>query len=416
MVSGIAFATQSTDFSTAVDDTFDPRMETQKTPTQLLFASSMNDTECLFYKKFKDYSMKMLIGDTNYFVTSMPCVVPLAPLMNGEPYAPLLKQSQIDDEMKVNPQKANREYYNKPLAEHEDQMIRNSVILKNSILSLPVLRNETNKSEFINAIDTARSGDNSIFSAMEIKRDPQFGYYGEIVNCINFIDTEKRKKKMNLKIDEQVELIKENILLYNGTNPDYLRILGFLADAGSGGQGTSVADLLIHDYKDKSGGNHKGFIDVTHDLYKEDDRKYPNASRIFSLVNPKKYKNQMCVELIELLEHDLIKFPREYDGKGSIVVEEVNKDGKVELIEKELSDEESLALVNIDIMKSELLCIHKIYDSEGNVTKYENPDTQAHDDRFYTLLLLAHKLYELRRNDLLGVKTDEDHDFVFSYS
>jgi hypothetical protein len=102
LVSGIAFATQSTDFSTAVDDSFDPRMETQKTPTQLLFASSMNDTDCFFYKKFKDYAMKMFAGDTNYFVTSMPCTIPLAPLMNGELYAPLfiepsLKNNRIQE-------------------------------------------------------------------------------------------------------------------------------------------------------------------------------------------------------------------------------------------------------------------------------------------------------------------------------
>jgi hypothetical protein len=392
-----------------VDDSFDPRMETQKTPTQLLFASSMNDTDCFFYKKFKDYAMKMFAGDTNYFVTSMPCTIPLAPLMNGEPYAPLLKQSQIDDEMKVNPQKAKREYYNQPLAEHQDQMVRNAVIIRNSTLTMPMLNNFDNKSKFINSIDTARSGDNSIFSSMLVKRDEKYGYYGEIVNCINFIDTEKKKKKMNLKIDEQVDLIKENILLYNGENPDYINILGFLADAGAGGQGTSVADLLLHDWKDKSGQSHKGFIDDTHDLYKEDSKKYPNASRVFNLINPKKFKNQMCTELIELLEHDLIKFPKEYDGKGYLIVEEKDEKGNIELKERKLSLEEELALINIDIMKSELLSIHKIYDSEGNIIKYEAQDEHAHDDRFYTLLLKAHKLYELRRQDLLNAnskKTD----------
>jgi hypothetical protein len=117
----------------------------------------------------------------------------------------------------------------------------------------------------------------------------------------------------------------------------------------------------------------------------------------------------MCTELIELLEHDLIKFPKEYDGKGYLIVEEKDEKGNIELKERKLSLEEELALINIDIMKSELLSIHKIYDSEGNIIKYEAQDEHAHDDRFYTLLLMAHKLYELRRQDLLNAnskKTD----------
>jgi len=414
LISGIAFATQSTDFSTSTDEGFDPRMEFQKTPTQLLFASSMNDTECLFYKKFKEYSLNMFMGDTNYFTCSIPCVIPLNPLMDGEPYAPLLKQSQIDGEMKVNPQKALREYYNKPMADHQDQMIRNAIVIRNSILALPILGNQNNKEEFIVAIDTARSGDNSIFGAMKVYRDPIAGLCGEIANFINFIDIPK-KKKMNLKIDEQTDLIKENILKYNGKNPDYLRILGFLADSGSGGQGTSVADLLLHDYTDSNGIPHIGFIDETHDLYKEDRNKYPDASRCFNLVNPQKYKNQMCVELIELLEHDIIKFPKEYDGKESIVVEFTNEKGEIELKDRELSLEEKKALINIDILKSELLGVHKIYNNEGNVIRYEIPNEHSHDDRFYVLLLLCHKLYELRRRDLLNSDSDfyEDEQLVF---
>lgn len=375
----------------------------------------MNDTECLFYKKFKDFTLKMLAGDNNYFTCSIPCDIPLNPLMEGEPYTPLLKQSQIDNEMKVNPQKALREYYNKPMAEHQDQMVRNASIIRNSVLLSPILQNENDKDEFIVAIDTARSGDNSIFSAMRIRRDEKYGYYGEIVNCVNFLDTNKVKRKMNLKIDDQVDLIRENIIAYNGQNPDYLRIKGFLADSGAGGQGTSVADMLLHEFIDNKGNEHKGFIDDTHDLYKEDSSNYLNASRCFNLVNPKKYKNRMCVELIELIEHDLIKFSKEYDGKGIIIEEEINENGETEIIERKLSYQEEVSLINLDIMKSELLSIHKIFDAEGNVIKYESTDSHLHDDRFYTLLLLAHKLYELRRNDLVKteIKIDDDDELVY---
>jgi len=76
LTSAIAFATQDTDFATSIDEDF--TMDTQKKncPTQLLFASSANDTECLFHQKFKDYSMKMFMGAKDYFTVSMPCEIP----------------------------------------------------------------------------------------------------------------------------------------------------------------------------------------------------------------------------------------------------------------------------------------------------------------------------------------------------
>ncbi len=400
LTAAIAFSTQDTDFSTSIDEDYDVRIEKLKCPTQLLFASSMNDTECLFYKKFKDYTMKMIAGDKNYFVTSMPCDVVLNPLMDGKPYRPLLKQSQIDDEMRVNPQKARREYYNIPTAEHEDQMIKNAMIVKNSTFLLPELFNIDNKSKYILAADPARVGDNSIFGVMKICEDENVGLYGEIVNCVNFIDIGK-KKKMSMKIPDQLNLIKEYVLLYNGDGvPDYENLEGFLMDAGSGGQPSGFADNMLDSWRDKNGREHKGFIDSEHDVYKEEASKYPLAWRKFHLINPKKYRNQMCEELIELMSLDLIKFPKEYDGKDFVVVEAENDKGEIELKERKLSFDEKLALINIDIMKSELLSVHKFKDSVGNVVKYAVPDQHAHDDRFYVLLLLAHKLYELRRKHI----------------
>ncbi|GCD10430.1 hypothetical protein [Clostridium tagluense] len=409
LTAGIAFATQNLDFSTSIEEAYDPRGEFQKCPTQLLFASSMNDRTCLFYRKFKDYSMKMFMGDSkNYFVTSMPCGIPLSPLMDGKPFPPLLKQSQIDDEMRVNPQKALREYYNIPTAEHEDQMIKNAQIIKNCTFSLPQLYNKDNKSKYILSSDPARSGDNSILSAMELCYDDTLGYYGNIVNCTNLIDTTK-KRKMSMKIPDQLTIMKEQILAYNGENvPDYENMEEFLMDAGAGGQPSGFADVFMEDWKDSKGNTHVGFIDETHDLYAEEAKKYPKASRRYKLINPKKYRMQMCVELIELMKADVIKFPKEYDNKGYVVEEVIDKDGKVEIKERKLSLDEELALINIDSMKSELTQIHTFKDSNGTVTRYANPDQHAHDDRFYTLLLLAHKLYEIRRKDLLRSKVVQE--------
>lgn len=413
LTSGIAFATQNMDASTSIEEGYDSRREYLKCPTQLLFASSMNDTECLFYKKMKDYTIKMFAGDRNYFVSSMPCDIPLNPLIDGNPSTPLLKQSQIDDEMRVNPQKAKREYYNEPRAESEDQMVKNATILKNSTFTLPELCNIDNKSQYVIASDPARSGDNSILSVMKVCYDKEIGYYGKIVNCVNLIDTTK-KRKMSKKTNDQLKIMQEQILLYNGTNiPDYNNIEGFLMDGGSGGQPSAYADNLMEEWLDEKGVPHLGFIDDTHPLYKEEARKYPKASRKYQLIDPKKWRMQMCKELVELMKEDVIKFPREYDGKDYIVEETISENGEIELVNRKLSLEERVALINIDAMKSEFLAIHKFYDAEGNITRYANPNQHAKDDRFYTLLLLAHKLYEIRRSNLLQ-KQDKTNN-ILSY-
>jgi hypothetical protein len=413
LTAGIAFATQDTNFVTSIEEDFDPRMERLKCPTQLIFASSMNDTECLFYKKFKDYAINMFAGDLrNYFVTSMPCGVPLNPLMDGKPFPPLLKQSQIDDEMRVNPQKARREYYNIPQAEHEDQMIRQAQIVKNSNFLLPELYNIDNKSKYIISSDPARSGDNSIIAAMKLCFNENIGYYGEVVNCQNLIDTTK-KRKMSIKIPDQIKVMQEMILAYNGNSiPDYENIEEFLMDGGAGGQPSGFADTFIDDWMDSSGNTHKGFIDETHELYEEEAKKYQNASRKFKLINPKKYRLQMCDEFLELMSLDLIKFPKEYNGKGFIVQEVLNeKTGEIEIKDRMLSLEEEVALINIDAMKSETIQIHKFKDGNGNITRYANPNQHESDDRFYALLLLAHKLYEIRRKNMI-VRQEESTDWL----
>lgn len=409
----IAFAAQDTNFVTSTDDDFNIDMEKQKCPTQLIFASSANDTECLFHQKFKNYAMNMFLGDKNYFVSSIPCDIPLNPLMDGKPHPPLLKKQQVEDELKTNHEKAMREYYNIPCSDGgETQMIKRSQILRNSTLLLPELLNTDNKSKYIIAFDPARSSDNSIISVMKLCRDSKVGYYGEMVSCMNLIDIGK-KKKISMKSTDQVKFLKQVVLDYNGTGvPDYENIIALLLDPGAGGGGiTAYGDNMLDDWKDKKGNLHKGFLDDKFETYKEEVNHYPNASNVIEFISPKKYKNDMCEELIKLLELDLIKFPKEYNGKGYVTVSNKNGD-EIDISDRNLSLDEILSLVNIDIMKTETTSIHKMKDDQGNVTKYALPkdkENTVHDDRFYTLLLISHKLYELRRKDLL-VNNEESVD------
>lgn len=401
-----AFATQESDFTTSTDETFDMRAQRKKCPTQLLFASSASDTTSTFWRKYKEYAIKMISGDDRYFCCDISVDIPLAPLMNGEPYAPLLKKSQVDDALRTNRDKALREYFNKFQQDGgESQIIKRARITNNETFTLPKLANTTGEEKFAIAIDPARNFDNSCCSVMEIKYDEEIGYYGEICNSITFADLGK-KKKTPMRTPEQIKFAKQLILDYNGHgNPDYQNIEALLIDAGSGGGGQSAwADSLLEDWVDSKGIKHKGFIDYTDENYANERKEFPNASRILNMISPQKFKKQMCEELIELMELDLIKFPKEYSGKGFVSVA-IDHGDEREIKSRQLSLEEELALISIDIMKTETTSIHRFQNAEKTNVVYKLPkdkERRMHDDRFFTLLLLAHHLYEKRRDDQLS--------------
>jgi len=413
-----AFATQDSDFATSVQKDFDVKASRRNVPTQLIYASSASSVDTTFFRKYKDFAMKMMMGNRDYFCCDIPCNIPINPMMDGIEHPPLLQKSKVETAMTSNRDKALREYYNKFDSDGgETQIYKRAMITRNSIFSLPKFSNETGKEKFAIAFDPARAGDGSIVSVMQILKDDNIGYYGKIVNCTNMIDLAS-KRKIKMKTPDQIKFLKQTILDYNGNNPDYENIEAFLIDAGAGGAGVSAyADNLLDDWFDDKGIKHKGFIDKVSDIYETEKYNYPNAWEKLALISPNKYRNKMCEELLELLQLDLIKFPYEYSGKGFVTL--ASDDGSERNLKNyNLSFEEELALINIDIMKTETINIHRVANAEKTSVRYILPKDKErimYDDKFYTLLLLAHYLYEKRRGDIINTD-DSDHDFVFSYS
>lgn len=403
-MAALPFLSQDSNFKVSIDKSFNLKTQRKQVPNQVVFASSAGDVDSYHYKVYREYAMKMLAGYSDYFCMDAPCDIPLQPYLDGEPHPPLLTREKIEQEMRTNPDKARREYYNKFQADGGvSQIIKWATIRRNEKFTLPEMCN-TDNSKYAISFDPARSHDNSIISVMKILHDEKRGYYGQIVNCTNLIDLGK-KKKMQMKTPDQMKYLKQTILDYNGDNLDYENIEAILIDAGAGGAGVSAyADHMLENWTDKKGGIHKGFIDDTQELYKEEGRNYPDASRKLKLISPQKYRNQMCEELIDLMNLDLIEFPKEYHNKGYVNI--TIDDGKNRNIEtKKLSLEEELSLVNLDIMKAEMTSIHEFKNPEGAVIRYALPKEKErthHDDRFYTILLLAHHLYEKRRTDQLS--------------
>lgn len=394
-----AFATQNTEFKTSVAKDFNPETLKRKCPTQLVYASSQDDMSKIFYQHYKNFTKKMIAGDRDYIVVDMICDTAIKTFMEGKPYTALLTQDKVDAAMKANREKALREYYNQPTRDGGvNQIVKWGTIRRNETFYLPQLCYKPN-TRIALALDPARTLDNSILSAMNIVNDKDYGYMGEIVNCVNFVD-QTSKKGYKLDSNRQLEEIRNYLDVYNGMHNDYQNIDILLIDQGAGGGGTSTyADGLLNDWVGRDGRKHRGLIDKSHEIYKGYEHLYPNAIDKLRLINPKKYRTQMVDEFIELMNLGVIKFP--YEFKQEFIAMAKKGEDDTETIENyQLSDEEILTLANIDLMKSEITSIYKYENAEKTSKSYalaKDKESKMHDDRFYTVIMLAHYLYDLRR-------------------
>lgn len=373
----------------------------------------------------------MFAGDKDYFVAQVDCDVVINATLNGKKLAvPLLSQSKVDDEINLNPMKANREYYNKfDDNECENALVTRSKLIKNSEIRIPTLDNSANQERhYIFGIDTARSYDNSIIVVCECKHDENIGWYMTIENIINMREKKAGKKNGEpLKIPEQIQMIRNTLVAYNGEATDYENIKKLLIDTGAGGGGNSFLDFLLNEWYDGKGVRHEGIID--HERDEEDNFKFPNAVPIADGVVPQKWRNVIFDYLAEFLSQDLIKFTT-YENKPYLnvpfetgkMVTEINDMGeKVRVPEvkyetKTLNVDEENALNQIELLKEEMLAFRR-YDNGAN-HKYEvayEKRNKVHDDRVYSLALCCKHLQELRSKDVKssGKPANDIMDYCF---
>lgn len=399
-----AFATQNTDFVTSTEDDYNPETEHRRVPTQLLYASSQDQVTSMFYKHYKNFAKRMFAGDRNYFVCDMPCDCAIETYMNGKKYLPLLTRDKVDAALASNRDKALREYFNQPqLDGGTNQIVKWGTIRKNETFDIPTLEWKPN-SRIVLAFDPARTSDNSIVGVMNVYQDKNLGWCGDIINIINLTD-DGTNNKYKLDSNRQLEELRKLIIRYNGDHPDYEYLDTLLIDAGSGGGGLSTyADGLLNEWYDASTGkSHRGFIDKSYEVYETYINRYPDNSDKLRVISPKKYRTQMCEEFIDLMDLGVIKFPREYNGLEYINIPYV-ENGEEKFKTYNLSQEEQRALVEIDLMKTEVTSIYKTENSEKTTVTYalsKEKENRIHDDRFYMMILLAHRLYEIRRGHSL---------------
>ena len=397
------FTAMNTDFKLGGD--VDVTLLPPDFPSQMIYASSAGSMDDVFYKRYKEYSLKMLSGDKRYFACDIDCDMVMNATYNGKLYpVPLLTQEKIDSEMKTNPIKATREYKNKFDADGSDEnIVKRAQIIKNSVLRPPVLAN-TDNSLFALAWDLAAKKDNSILSVGRLVKNEKRGWMMEVCNCINLLD---KKTKKPLTTPEQIDRVREELINYNGDAGDYANIEMLMMDAGAGGGATQVCNFLFDDFYEKNHNGdsdyyHHGLIDKTYDYCKPYVSRYPTALDKLRMIEPSKWKVKMYTELIELVEQGLITFPMEYDYNGYLTL--LEDDGSEKIYR--LTPDEEVALKQLDAMKEEVCHMYRYKSSNGNIRYDLAPgfEKTIGDDRSYTLALLAHVLYEKRASDMVRSK------------
>ena len=447
-----AFAIVNKSFKTGKDrdgNSIDPiRLRTFPTniPNQKFYISSASSTDTEFYRLYREFAKRQLIGDPDYFVAHIDCEVAFKPTMHGKVIAPLLMKSTVETEMATNPEKARREYYCEFTSDAgANAIIKRGTIARNSETRAPLLYNDTGKKKFVLAYDPARSRDNSIILVMEIYQTEDGEYKARIVNCVNLLDIGK-KIKSPMRTPDQIEYLKQLILDYNGDAPDYENIECILIDAGSGGGGVNIADFMMEDWVDKKGKTHRGLIDKEYSA--DYVGRYPNAIDKLRLVSPSQYKSIIYEALIEMLDIDAISFTSDYDNKGYLTVFEADEK-KLEKEKKRISEElkaqgfsgekftekleeglshascvntkvvkldpfQEIALANIDAMKEEMVNMVRKKRDSGKDSFELTPEkaNKLHDDRSYCAALCAWWLSEKRLEGIRARKKPNAADIL----
>ena len=409
-------------------------------PFQKLYISSASDTDTYFYRLYKDFSKKMIMGDPDYFVLHIDCEQCFKPTLRGELIAPLITRSKVESEMRTNPEKARREYYCQfTTSAGADAIIRRGIITRNEEVRKPLLYNDTGDKKFVIAYDPARSRDNSAILVGEVYDSPLPDGTTEkkmrLVNSINLIDVGK-KIKSPMRTPDQVKYLKQLILDYNGGADNYENILGIYIDAGSGGGGVNIADYFMEDWIDAAGITHRGLIDKEYSA--DYVKQFPNAVDKIHLMSPSAYKSEMYEALIELVNQDKISFTAQYDNKGYLTVFDVDEEKVKSIkenlraklkkknvpeneIEQQIYDEltkaqsvktrmikldwqDEIALSNMDALKEELINMVRKKRENGKDSFELTPEKQnkLHDDRAYTAALAGYALMCERRKAIIN--------------
>lgn len=422
-----AFANQNEDFK--LGGGIDLSIEPKGFPRQLLYASSASDTSSGFYKKFKNFGERMLLGDKRYFAVDFDADLLMNATFDGKPYPSLISKDNIDKMMAEDRERGLRENYNKFSADSfEGQIITRRDLMQCEGNYAPILSNDTGTRQIVFTWDSARLNDNSVIVIAEIYKkqveikDPDtgkstgrkqnMGWCARVLNVVSLVDV-RTKQRTPMRFPEQVEKFKELLLEYNGTQHgklDYENIKRIIGDAGAGGQLVgSVADYLLANWKDSSGIEHKGIIDKSHKANETAIASYPEALDIMTLVDPRANRNTIFESIEKMVKLGVIEFPTDPEDRDYIT--HIDDKGNEQITT--LTHEQIIAATQIEMMKREIITMCK-FTNQGNV-RYDFPAdkrNKMHDDRVFAFGLLCWYLATIRRGDVVSKPAEENMSHI----
>ena len=387
-------------------------------PNQKLLLSSAEGVDSRMYDFYKLCATKMLLADPDYFVCDLDCSHSLHPFLDGKPMDPLIRQSEVDDAFAANPYKAAREYNNIFDRDGgEDVLVKRSTVNKNSVAFNPEYENNGKKT-YIVTYDPSSKVDNSVVLISELIRDEKKGLMLKFENCVSFIEVLKNGEKAIMQYPEQIERIKRIILKYNKGYLDYDGIDKLIIDAGSGGGGTQIAQFLMNEWTDSNGKLHRGFIDIKDDYMKLRADDYPGNSQNLLMFNFKRDKAIAYQNLQDAVNQGLIIFPKDLNTRNEIEFEEIDADGQLVLRYEKASKKEVATLVQMSLLKDQIVGMQKIKRPNGTVQFDLSPSSKQrnlHDDHADVAAMAAYRLMQLRAEEALKVdKPSEDFSKLFA--
>ena len=403
------FAAQSSGFKTGSN--YDPDVYPKEAPNCRVYIGSATDTNSMFYEKYREAFKRMLIGDTRYFAVDLDCEVPLHPTMNGKPVPPLLTQEEIDRKMRENEIAANREYHNIfDRFDLEDCVVSRADVFSNTQSYLPHIKWGGKKHRYVISYDPAAKVDNAPVLVTEVFKGDDGCWKGKFVHMENLVVTYGDGSKRPMRIEEQVDRLRQMIYEYNGRDQvaPYENVT-LLLDAGSGGQGSAIAQYICQDWVDANGVKHPGLYDENSEYMRLWAEKYPHAvSGHMLFLEPSKYRTAMFEATKNLVGSGHIVFPPSCP-KTDILVVSTNDSEEGE--EKRLSRAEMASLIQMDLMKEEMIAIARFKSPKGVISYGLPPDKarKMHDDRNYCAIMACWFVDHIRQDEEFGDTPEQDY-------
>ena len=394
---------------------FDAEVYPTDVPNQRLYVGSASDTDSFFYKQYREGTKRMLIGDRNWFVADLSCEVPMHPTVNGKDVPPLLAQATVDAAMRENEIIAHREYYN--IFDHfnlEDAVVTRTDILQNTENFVPITSWGGRKHKYLISYDPASKVDNAPLLVMEVFQNEKKEYCGRCIYMENLVVVYGDGSKRPMRVDEQCKRIRELLYEFNGRDKvaPYENVT-LLLDGGIGGQSSAIAQNLAKPWVDDNGKTHPGIYDENNEysiLWMEPYRKNCVAGCL-KIVEPSKYRNAMFEAAKLLVPQGAIKFSPKCPKFDILVLD----DGT----EKKLTKPELTALIQMDLMKEEIISMVRIKNpTTGRITYQLPPEkrNKMHDDRNYCFVLCCWEIKNIRDNEEYGDGVALDYGIMFDQS